>query len=63
MAEGNNDRVGFVKENTAAAVFKKYPGKYGSEASYQLLCPNNSKAGLSIIMITNVMTMYAQYYF
>ena len=50
MAEGNNDRVGFVKQTTADAVFANYP-KYGSKADYRLLCPDNTKKGLLIIMI------------
>ena len=62
MAEGNNDRVGFVKQDTADAVLADYP-EYGSKADYRLLCPDNTKKGLLIIMITNIMILYAQYYF
>ena len=58
MAEGNNDRVGFVKQTTADAVFTKYPGKYGNKSDYQLLCTDGSKKGLLFIMI-----IYVQYYF
>ena len=52
MANGNNDRVGFVKQDTANAVFKDYPrGKYGSSSDYQLLCKKGTTAGKSNIMI------------
>ena len=49
MAEGNNDRVGFVKETTADAVLADYP-KYGSKADYELLCKNGTKTGLLFIL-------------
>ena len=45
MAEGNKDRVGFVKQTTADSVFKMYPGKYGSLADYELLCTDGTKKG------------------
>ena len=46
MAEGNMDRVAFVKQDTAANVFAKYPGKYGDEDDYELLCPNDERKGI-----------------
>ena len=44
MADGNNDRVGFVKETTASDFLKKY-SNYGVLGDYKLLCPNGTKAG------------------
>ena len=49
MAEGNKDRVGFVKETTADSVFKSYPKKYGTKDDYQLLCTDGTKKGNHII--------------
>ena len=45
MAEGNKDRVGFVKQTTADSVFTMYPGKYGNRSDYELLCTDGTRKG------------------
>ena len=47
MAEGDNDRVGFVRQSTPEEVFNKYGNKYGSASDYQLLCKDGTKKGNS----------------
>jgi hypothetical protein len=47
MADGDNDRVGFVKQTTANDVFTNNPGKYGSKADYKLLCQDGKTKGKS----------------
>ncbi|CAB4026775.1 Hypothetical predicted protein, partial [Paramuricea clavata] len=47
MADGNNDRVAFVRQTTAAAVFAAYPVKYGSASDYKLLCTDGTTKGLN----------------
>ncbi|XP_046843654.1 serotransferrin-like [Xenia sp. Carnegie-2017] len=46
MADGNNDRVGFVKETTASDFLKKY-SNYGKLGDYKLLCPDGTTAGMN----------------
>ena len=50
MAAGTNDRVGFVKQDTANQTFKASPGQYGGSGDYKLLCKDGSTAGESYIM-------------
>ena len=45
MAEGNEDRVGFLRHDTADSVFAKYPGKYGNISDYELLCKDGTRQG------------------
>ena len=47
MAEGNNDRVAFVKQTT----FADTNNKYGVESDFKLLCPDGTKKGLSYIRV------------
>ena len=42
MANGRNDRVGFVKQDTANKTFRANPGKYGESGDYRLLCKNGT---------------------
>ena len=51
MANGSNDRVGFVKQDTANAVLDYPGGKYGNSSDYELLCKNGTTASKSNIMI------------
>ena len=44
MADGDNDRVGFVRQTTAMEFLNKYPS-YGNTSDYELLCPDGTKAG------------------
>lgn len=41
MADGKGE-VAFVKHNTAEELFKKYPGKYGQQSNYSLLCKDGT---------------------
>ena len=45
MAEGKNDRVGFVKQTTFDLMKTIYPTQYGNKNDYQLLCTDGSKKG------------------
>ena len=45
MAEGNRDRVGFLRHDIANSVFIKYPEKYGNVSDYELLCTDGTKKG------------------
>ncbi|XP_046843642.1 serotransferrin-like isoform X1 [Xenia sp. Carnegie-2017] len=48
MADGNNDRVGFVRESTAENFFSGKSDYRGTTmADYELLCPNGTKAALN----------------
>ena len=47
MAEGNNDRVGFVKQSTPDEVFNMPGNKYGTKNDYKLLCKDGTKKGKS----------------
>ena len=49
MADGNMDRVGFVKQDTADSVFNKYPRQYGNLSDYELLCTNGTRKGQLIL--------------
>jgi hypothetical protein len=42
MADGNNDRVAFVRQTTAAAIFADYPVTYGNASDYKLLCTDGT---------------------
>ena len=46
MAAGNNDRVGFVKQDTAGDVIKAN-ALYGPATKYKLLCTNGTTKGKS----------------
>ena len=45
MAEGKNDRVGFVKQTTFDEMKKKYPTQYGNKDDYKLLCTDGTTKG------------------
>jgi hypothetical protein len=49
MAEGNNDRIGFVKQTTADEVIKDNPN-YGPKSNYKLLCSDGTTKGKSFII-------------
>ena len=61
MADGNMDRVGFVKQDTADSVFAKYSGKYGSLSDYELLCTDGTRKGQLIILCTHNITFEMLY--
>ena len=44
MADGDNDRVGFVRQTTAMEFLAKY-SSYGTLEDYKLLCPDGTTAG------------------
>ena len=49
MAEGNKDRVGFLRHDTADSIFAKYSEKYGNISDYELLCKDGTRKGQLII--------------
>ena len=54
MADGNNDRVGFVKQTTPDEVFRKYSGQYGASDDYKLLCKDGATAELKNFITCNI---------
>ncbi|XP_028392235.1 serotransferrin-like [Dendronephthya gigantea] len=56
MADGNKDRVGFVKQDTAGKVLGSGSGPYGNMADYRLLCTDGTSQTLDKYKDCNIGT-------
>ena len=59
MAEGNNDRVGFVKQSTPNEVFNKYGNKYGTKNGYKLLVVKNNVSDEDLKSMQDLLKVYS----